>query len=954
MADGDRQFLLSVFLMEAWDTLAAVEDGLTALGHASREEATLESLAVVTHRLRGSAALSGFPQVSALATAMEETVERVAAAPVDDRRALAVLSDMVLALKTALDVIGATGAEDGEAIAEALDRIVPAAPPEPGTETARRLEELDRFFAGQPDVLEYFVPEAVEHLESMAQSLVALEGEGVTADEIASLFRAVHTLKGAAYTVGCELVGDLAHRIEDMLGAIRENQRSLDRGAIETVFAGLDALRLLVRSGEGVTDGRAVAYERALAMLAAPPTLESPMTGEPSEAMTAPALATADAPGRGETVSAEPAPSHEPMVTVRASAPTRAAREAVARRGRPSIRVSLDRLDALMNLVGELVVTRSRLERHLTQLEQAGELLSFTQSRMTQTVAELESKYAHRPLPDVEPGPPSRPSISEVTLGEVFEELEFDRYDDFNLLARRVGEISSDLTEIQSQLSGLVRVVREDAGGVQRLSGELRGQITRARMVPVGRLFAPFVRMVREASRASGKAVSLEIRGETVEMDTTIVELMADPLVHLVRNAIAHGIEGEETRRRLGKPPHGTLHLGAAHKGGSIYIEVADDGRGIDLEAVSEAARRAGFVTAETIARLGERDIVDLIFLPGLTTATSVTTAAGRGVGMDVVRTNVGRLGGEIEVQTQAGRGTRFRIRLPLTVAISDALVVRVGAETLAVPVPAIKAAMQIRPEEIRSFDGAESVEIDGETVNLVRLGRLLRIPSDDDTGPLSIVTLRTGRKTLAVAVDEFLLKEEIVIKSLGGFLQGIGPFSGATVTGEGRVVLLLDALKLLEMSLAAPALQALDEESPRVTSAPPAADGQRRVLLVDDSVSVRKFVGGMLERAGFRVVAARDGAEALQQLAESPVDVVVTDLEMPRLNGYELIRDLNREPTTCGLPVVVLTTRAGAKHVNLARELGVEHYVAKPVDEASFVQLIESLTVAASARGEA
>jgi chemosensory pili system protein ChpA (sensor histidine kinase/response regulator) len=954
VADGDRQFLLSVFLMEAWDTLAAVEDGLTALGHAPGEAATLEGLAVVTHRLRGSAALSGFPQVSALATAMEETVERVAAAPDQDRRGLAALSDMVLALKTALDVIGATGAEDGEAIAEALDRIVPATPREPGTDTARRLEELDRFFAGQADVLEYFVPEAVEHLESMAQSLVALESDGATADEIASLFRAVHTLKGAAYTVGCELIGDLAHRIEDMLGEIRENRRSLDRVAIETVFAGLDALRLLVRTGEGVTDGRAVAYERAMAMLAVPPTLESPTRGEPSEVVTAPELTAADAPGWRETVGAEPAPSHEPMVTARASAPTRSAREAVARRVRPSIRVSLDRLDALMNLVGELVVNRSRLERHLTQLEQTGELLSFTQSRMTQSVAEFESKYAHSPLPDAEPGPPSRHSIPEVTLGDVFEELEFDRYDDFNLLARRVGEISSDLTEIQSQLSGLVRVVREDAGGIQRLSGELRGQITRARMVPVGRLFAPFVRMVREASRAAGKAVSLEVRGETVEMDTTIVELMADPLVHLVRNAIAHGIEPEETRRRLGKPPQGTLHLGAAHKGGSIYIEVADDGRGIDLEAVSEAARRGGFVTAETIARLGERDIVDLIFMPGLTTASSVTTAAGRGVGMDVVRTNVGRLGGEIEVQTQADRGTRFRIRLPLTVAISDALMVRVGSETFAVPVPTVKAAMQIRPEEIRSFDGAESIEIDGEPVDLVRLGRLLRIPSDDDAEPLSIVTLRTGRKSLAVAVDEFLLKEEIVIKSLGGFLQGTGPFSGATVTGEGRVILLLDALKLLELSLAAPAVQALDEEPPRVTSVPPAAEGQRRVLLVDDSVSVRKFVGGMLERAGFRVVTARDGAEALQQLAESPVDVVVTDLEMPRLNGYELIRDLNREPSTCGLPVVVLTTRAGAKHVNLARELGVEHYIAKPVDEASFVQLIESLAVPASARAEA
>ena len=904
---------------------------------------------MVTHRLRGSASLSGFPQVAALAAAMEEAVERMAATPPEDRQALEALRSMVASLKTALDVIGDTGAENPEAIAEALSHLVAAPPRELGGETARRLAELDRFFTDQPDVLEYFVPEAVEHLESMAQSLVALEGDASIDAEIAALFRAVHTLKGAAYTVGCRMIGDLTHRIEDMLGEIRDHHRPLSRGAIETVFAGLDALRLLVRSGEDPADGRAAAYERAMALLAALPAIEVPIGLAPAMAESMPELAPS-ATALWHSVAAEAAPRLEPVVAARRAEPARSTRAASTRRVRPSIRVSLDRLDALMNLVGELVITRSRLERHLIQLEQAGELLSFTQSRMTQSVAEFESKYANRPLP-AEAGPSDQGAASAVPLGDVFAELEFDRYDDFNLLARRVGEISSDLTEIQLQLSGLVRVVREDAAGVQRLSGDLRGQITRARMVPVGRLFAPFVRMVREAAREAGKSVALEIRGETVEMDTTIVELMADPLIHLVRNAIAHGIETAETRRRQGKPPQGTLHLGAAHKGGSIYIEVADDGRGIDLEAVSEAARRGGFVTAETLARLGERDILDLIFLPGLTTAASVTTAAGRGVGMDVVRTNVGRLGGEIEVQTEAGRGTRFRIRLPLTVAISDALMVQVGPETLAIPVPAVKAAIHVRPEEIQYVDGAESIEVGGEQVDLVRLDRALRIPSRAVDGPLCVVTLRTGRKTLAVSVDEFLVKEEIVIKTLGGFLQGVGPFSGATVTGEGRVILLLDALKLLEMSVAAPAPLAFGSGRERAVVAPPASDGKRSVLLVDDSVSVRKFVGGMLERAGFRVVAARDGAEALQQLAERAVDVVITDLEMPRLNGYELIRDLNREPATCDLPVVVLTTRAGAKHVNLARELGVEHYVAKPVDETSFVQLIESLTVPAPAR---
>jgi chemosensory pili system protein ChpA (sensor histidine kinase/response regulator) len=969
VADGDRQFLLSVFLMEAWDTLAAVEDGLATLRHAEDPTAATEHLALVTHRLRGSAALSGFPQLAGLAAAMEEAVERVAATPPSaDRRSLGTLSDMVFWLKTALDVIGETGVEDAEAIAESLAGLVPSTPRAPADETSRRLAELDRFFADQADVLEYFVPEAVEHLEAMAQSLVALEGEGSTESEVAALFRAVHTLKGAAYTVGCGMIGDLAHRVEDMLGEIREQQRPLDRAAIETIFASLDALRLLVRSGEDRADTRAVAYERALALLDALPalgTIALPASADAVVAQTVEAAALASTAAPSEPAVAD-TPQHLEPVAAERMAPaaervargadrSRSSRDAAARRVRPSIRVSLDRLDALMNLVGELVITRSRLERHLAQLEEAGELLSFTQSRMTQTVAEFESKYADRMVPPARPpggGGSHEPGAS--PLGEFFDELEFDRYDDFNLLARRVGEISSDLTEIQHELTGLVRVVREDAGGVQRLSGELRGQITRARMVPVGRLFAPFVRMVRDGSRAAGKSVVLEVRGETVEMDTTIVELMADPLIHLVRNAIAHGIEPEEARRCQGKPPQGTIHLGAAHKGGSIYIEVADDGRGIDVEAVGEAARRGGFVTAETLARLGERDILDLIFLPGLTTATSVTTAAGRGVGMDVVRANVSRLGGEIEVQTEAGRGTRFRIRLPLTVAISDALMVNVGPETLAIPVPAVKGAINVRPEEIRTVDGVESVEIEGENVDLVRLDRVLQITARETDGPLSIVALRTGRKTLAVVVDEFLSKEEIVIKNLGAFLQGIGPFSGATVTGQGRVILLLDSLKLLEMSATAPWPRTADIRREHDAVAAPPVEAKRRVLLVDDSVSVRKFVGGMLERAGFHVVAARDGAEALQQLAEQSVDVIVTDLEMPRLNGYELIRDLNREPSTCDLPVVVLTTRAGAKHVSLARELGVEHYVAKPVDEASFVQLIESLAVTTPAPAEA
>src|SRR5215470_6834265 len=952
--------------MEAWDTLAAIEEGLTTLQRSPDDTATVEQLAVLTHRLRGAAALSGFPHLAALAAAMEDAVDRVSPGGAEPY-SLTTLNDMLFALKTSLDHIGETGAEDAETIAQLLMPLASSSPEAPVDDTSRRLDELDRFFTEQHDVLEYFLPETVEHLESMAQSLVALESEGASESELAALFRAVHTLKGAAYTVGCGVIGDLAHRVEDMLGEVREQKRPLDRAAIEIVFASLDALRLLVRSVEDRSDTRVAVFERATALLDALPPIgaaiveSSSIEPELEQAAAATVMTSASAPGQVSleeaSQSLEPIAAVEPVAAspapaTRGGARGRKSRKAASGRVRASIRVSLDRLDALMNLVGELVIARSRLERHLIQLEQAGELLSFTQSRMTQTVAEFESKYADRMVPPARQSGGGSPEPGTTALGDVFDELEFDRYDDFNLLARRMGEISNDLTEIQHQVTGLIRTVREDAGGVQRLSGALRDQITRARMVPVGRLFAPFVRMVRDGARAAGKSVALDVQGETVEMDTTIVELMADPLIHLVRNAIAHGIETEEERRGQDKPPQGTIHLGAAHKGGSIYIEVADDGRGIDVEAVGEAARRGGFVTAETLARLGERDILDLIFLPGLTTATSVTTAAGRGVGMDVVRANVSRLGGEIEVQTEVGRGTRFRIRLPLTVAISDALMVNVGPQTLAIPVPAVKGALSVRPEQVRTENGVELVEVEGEQVDLVRLDRVLQISGRAADGRLSIVALRTGRKTLAVVVDEFLAKEEIVIKNLGAFLQGIGPFSGATVTGQGRVILLLDALKLSEMSATAAWPRAAELHAAREAMAEPTAEATRRVLLVDDSLSVRKFVGGMLERAGFHVVAARDGAEALQRLAEQTVDVIVTDLEMPRLNGYELIRDLNREPTTRDLPVVVLTTRAGAKHVSLARELGVAHYVAKPVDEASFVQLIESLAAAPARAG--
>lgn len=871
----DRDFLVSVFLMEAWDTLAVVEDGI------GRPAPPFDELRVVTHRLRGSSALHGFPRVSAEAAAMEDAVEALAEVPPEARRhVVARLTERVASLKHLFDAIGATGHEEPD------------------------------------DVFAYFGPEATEHLEAMTSALLALERDGRDEAGLATLFRAVHTLKGAAYTVGRRAIGDLAHRVEDVLMAVREARAPMTPPLVEAGLVASDALKLLLRAADVDPAEVDQAVARAAAQLEGVALMFAVEGAGPR--------AVAISEGAGSRALATPAPVPDPEV----SEPVAATRSEWPRPARPSIRVNLERLDGLMSLVGELVIARGRLDRRVGDLEQVGEHLVFSRSRMTQAVRDFEGKHQFPPLA----------YEAEATPG--FGELELDRYDDFSILARRAAEISADVAEIQIQLVALIRTIRGDTAHIQRLTGELRQEVTRARMVPIGRLFARFTHQVREAARAAGKRVSLDVSGEAVEMDSAVIEEIADPLLHLVQNAIVHGIEDPEERRRRGKPEAGTVCLAAYHRGGALYVEVADDGGGIDAATVREAAVARAMLTAEAAAALSDREALDLIFLPGVSTAASVTSASGRGVGMDVVRTNVSRLNGDVDIETDPGVGTRFTIKLPLTVASSDTLVVRAGGEPFALPMAAVQTVLTVRPETIRSGEAGELVMVEGQPVDLVRLSALLGLPAAERPRGLPVVVVRSGRRRLAVAVDGFVGKDEIVIKPLGGFLDAVGPFAGATVSGTGRVILLLDAGRLVDLAGRASVLPHAGEAGEPT----PATVGARRVLLVDDSISVRKFVGQMLTRAGFLVYTANDGADALQQLTDLAVDVVITDLEMPRVNGYELIRDLRRRSASRDVPVVVLTTRAGEKHAELARQLGVRHYVTKPVDERAFVAMLDGV----------
>jgi chemosensory pili system protein ChpA (sensor histidine kinase/response regulator) len=800
---AEQEFLRSIFLMEAWDTVAALDRAAVTLGRAGG----VDELFVVTHRLKGAASLHGFSKIAALAAELEEAL---GARPPDAHK----LSVLAGHLRHALDAVadGATspaGAGAGAAPAgrelprsdieilrqaDTREPLRPAeaapapAPASPGVPTAGSpraaaaagasrtsadplRKELETFFAGNADVLAYFLPEATEHLEGVAAALSALE-RGPDAAELARLFRAVHTLKGAAYVVGCVRVGEVAHRMEDVLVAAREGSRPLTPAAVEILFAADGALRLMLGLAP---DPRASVTEVVAGVRAR---LDALLAGAPVPAAT---------PGP-EPVAAPPALAMPSPLAALASAPRPSpARVEPRRPPRQTIRVNLERLDSLMDLVGEMVIGRERVDRRLDEVDRLSAALLTSRARLAQYVADYERREFD-PRPSMPVAKPAAAPTVGRSVAELFAELEFDRYDDTGIFARTVAEIAADIAELQSELTAVSRALRDDIAHVHRITGALRSEIGRARLVPIGSLFGRFVRQGQEAARAARKTVRFETRGEAVELDTSIIEQIVDPLLHLVQNTIAHGIETPEERQACGKDATGMVTLSAAHEGGAVLVEVADDGRGIDPARLRRRAVEQGFVPAD--AELDDNAALDLVFLPGFSTASAVTTAAGRGVGLDVVRTNVRRLNGEVEVRSVVGEGTRFTLRLPLTLLVSEALMITVGDERMAVPLNAAQLVTEVRPDDVRPGPRGEAIVVGDDLVDLVPLSSILGLERLPRRPRRPVIVVRGAGRTLAVEVDEILHKQEIVVKPLGAFLQGVGPYGGAGVGADGRVTL--------------------------------------------------------------------------------------------------------------------------------------------------------------------
>ncbi len=784
------------------------------------------------------------------------------------------------------------------------------------------------------EVLSYFAPEAQEYVESLEAQLLRLEKDQHNSDVIDQLFRTAHTLKGSAYTVGFQSLGDLMHYVENFMMAVREGRIKIDPRHTDVLLRSVDVVRLLMRRDPTSLDMLRQRYAAAMEGLKQ---LDQPMPAKVVESRS--------------TVYRVDAPKDQEPHDREAIGPGKAAEGKTADgkvlEDREVIRVSRDRLERLLNLVGELVIGRGRLEQRLHMLEQLSQQVLAYKGRLVESVHSFADKHTFT-LPTAASGP-STASAQGFDGVSDFGSLEFDKYDDFNILARRIGEVAADISESMTQLSGSIRRSHDDMSQLAQLTLGMRDEIARARMVPVGTPFTRFHRATREMARATGKEVTLITSGQHTEVDTVVVERLVDPLIHLVRNAVYHGIELAAVRVSKGKPAAGTVYLHAAHRGNVVLIEVEDDGAGLDVEKIRAKAVERGLIRPEAARSMPESEVIKFIFIPGFSTADQIGDQAGRGVGMDVVKRVIESMNGRIDVESVRGVGTKFTLSLPFTLLIATALMVRAGSERYAIPLPAVREVTMVTAGVHQRIGERSILHIGEEAIEALPLQQLLNRRNVAVEIGKPVVIVRTAAGMIGIVVDELLGRQEIVIKPLGPLKPlDRSSFGGATIDPEGRVVLVLDPARLLAREAKVAAVPGLSLHAGAADSLVPYAEAtepkgtERLVLLIDDSLSIRKFVGRMLESAGYVVDTAVDGEEGLRKASAQNYRLIITDLEMPKLNGYEVIQGLRSREQTQQTPVIVMTTRAGDKHRQMALTIGASSYIAKPVEERALIQEIE------------
>ncbi|MDQ6683651.1 MAG: response regulator, partial [Pseudomonadota bacterium] len=608
-----------------------------------------------------------------------------------------------------------------------------------------------------------------------------------------------------------------------------------------------------------------------------------------------------------------------------------------------AVRVRAPLLDRLVNQAGEVSITRSRIESGVGQIK--GSL-----SDLTENLERLRGQ-----LRDIEiQGEVQMSSRLEAAkaASQAFDPLEFDRFTRFQELTRMMAESVNDVATVQRTLQRSVETTEDELVAQARLTRDLQDDLLRTRMVEFEGLSDRLYRVVRLTAKETGKQVRLDIVGGSIEVDRGVLDRMTGAFEHVLRNAVTHGIEAPEVRTAAGKDPVGSIAVALSQEGNEVGVEFRDDGGGLDLARIRAKGEAMGLLDPSTPH--DDNELSNLIFTAGFSTATKITELAGRGVGMDVVRSEVVAMGGRIETATSAGQGTSFKLILPLTTAVTQVVMLKSGEHTIAVPSTLVEIVRRATPAEIDAAYASGSYQLGDRALPFFWLGGLLQLgprSSEGEARTRTVVVIRSAQQRIAIHVDEVLGNQEVVVKNLGPQLSRLPGLAGMTLLASGAVTLIYNPVALAALygdEARAAQARGVIAGGPRVADASLAK--APLILVVDDSLTVRRVTQRMLVREGYRVTLAKDGLDALERLAEELPQVVLSDIEMPRMDGFDLVRNLRADPRWRVLPVIMITSRIAQKHREHAAELGVDHYLGKPYSEEDLLALVGRYTGAAAA----
>lgn len=830
------------------------------------------------------------------------------------------------------------------------DDIPDPKPVEPGEKSGREQAQMPDII---PELLDSFYEEAKEHMEDLDGSLNTLESQITSQVEmsdaqkeiIRKIRRSVHTVKGAAAVIGLSNISSWGHIMEDFLDWLYEETKTIDPAIVELLMDSGDLLASIIASPLDPQTSKCEHIKKQYNTIIGTDPGDS---DENEQGETGSDLNVSDLSVSGdlkeEIVEKSPEPRQEPV-------PDNFSRQT------QTLRVGTERVDELVNLTGELIIASSAFDQQMSVFIEAANELEWARNRLREIARNMEVGYEVKALGNLktlkkqaeavnacEPDTPDQVQTQvETQAGPAeFDSLELDSYSELSMIIRTLNELSIDVSAIYTRYTGLHSEFDGHINRQRVLLSELQDKMMKVRMLPMSTLSNKLRRTVREVSKMLGKKIRLVIIGEEIELDRLVWEKITDPLMHLLRNSSDHGIEFPEIRKKKNKPQVATIKLEAYREGNQVIIRISDDGAGLNYENIKKKAIQTGFINKGT--QISEQELASLIFKPGLSTTDKISQVSGRGVGMDVVRENIQELKGSVRVASEKDRGTQFTIRIPLTFAAVRALLFSVSDQTLAIALNEISDIIRIEPQNLidsptRAIKTGDKILPLYSLKHFIKSGNIPKDKSVYEQNPIVLVT-GSGNDQKALEIDTLIGQQEIVIKSTGSHLRYVKGISGVTIIGDGNVVPILNIPELIGTDTAGSAdsgAAAFDHEV--ITEKP------LSIMIVDDSVSIRQVVSRLIEDQGWTFRIAKDGLDALEKLQDGIPDLILLDVEMPRMNGYEFLSAIGAEPGYKNVPVVMLTSRVTKKHREKAIALGAREFVAKPYNDSEFIELILSLT---------